>query len=117
MNDYTPRSGVELAGQELERARMLMEKAQASMREAQNALADLGALVMGALSETRTAVAVELAPPPAEDHGGHFKACYYDDDGHCLACWEDPPGECRPCSDNKPGPMSPAPPTLITLSR
>ena len=93
----------------------LLEQAQASMRQAQEYLTQLGTLVGTALGDTTQPVAVQFPPSDSALDESHVVACYYASDGQCLWCLEDPPGVCRPCADSKPGPKSPAP--LMLLSR
>jgi hypothetical protein len=119
VNDYKPTADVQLTGQDLERARALVAQARSSMRQAQEHLAELGDIVLGALNEDGTAGTVDVSRLLADssDDGGSVKVCYYDHiTGACLGCMVDPPGISRPCTDTKPGPKSPGP-VYVTLSR
>jgi hypothetical protein len=118
VNEYKPTADVQLTDQDLERARRLMAQARSSMRQAQEHLAELGGIVLGALNEDGTAGTVDVSRllDDASDEGS-VKVCYYDHNtGACLGCMVDPPGISRPCKDDKPGPKSPGP-VYFTLSR
>ena len=110
MSDYTPTAEVQLEGDDLERARALIEQARSLLRQAQGKLAELGTLVAGALNDDSTAGTVEISQLLTDSADGSVVVCYYDSNtGACKYCMADPPGECRPCGESKPGPKSPGP--------
>ncbi|MGH3366536.1 MAG: hypothetical protein ACRDOY_04980 [Nocardioidaceae bacterium] len=110
MSEYTPTAEVQLEGEDLERARELIEQARSSLRQAQGRLAELGTLVARSLNDDSTAGTVEISQLLADTADGSVVVCYYDSTtGACKYCMQDPPGISRPCGESKPGPKSPGP--------